>query len=319
MKRSTQGPRNIVYLSGGVGGARLLRGLVKCVAPERLTVITNTADDFVHLGLHISPDLDTLMYTLAGVVHPERGWGLADESFDAMGMVERMGGPTWFSLSDQDLGTHLVRTEALARGETLTEVTGALCARLGVATRLLPMSDARATTIIETEHDGDLPFQTWFVERRTAPRVRRVRLDGGPAASPQVLAALDGADAVLIGPSNPYVSIDPILLTSGVLERVAARPTLAVSPIIGGKAVKGPLAEMIGQLAGEQASPGAVARHYGSRHGLSLEGFVVEHGDEPQAAGFPVHGAPTVMGTQADSEALASVCIGIMDAWNAAT
>lgn len=303
---------NLVYLCGGVGGARLLRGLVRCVPAERLTVIVNTADDFEHWGLHISPDLDTLMYTLAGVVHPERGWGLAEESFAARDMVARLGGETWFSLSDQDLGTHLMRSESLRRGARLTEVTADLCRALGVGTRLLPMSDDRARTIIETESEGDLPFQTWFVQRRTAPAVRAVRLSGEPQATEAVVTALDEAAAILIGPSNPYVSIDPVLHTAGVLSRVRQRPVWAVSPIIGGHAVKGPLADMLTQLAGEAPSAGAVARHYARQHALSLSGLVVEHGDEGSVTGTHAHGTKTRMHTQADSEALARTCLEAM-------
>lgn len=302
----------LVYLCGGVGGARLLRGLVRCVPSEDLTVIVNTADDFEHWGLHISPDLDTLMYTLAGLVHTERGWGLAEESFGARAMIERLGGPTWFSLSDQDLGTHLTRTEALGRGVSLTEVTGDLCQALGVSARLLPMSDDRARTVIETEEEGDLPFQTWFVERRTAPAVRALRLDGAPTATEAVTAALETASAILLGPSNPFVSIDPILKCSGVLSRVKQRPVWAVSPIIGGRAVKGPLADMLSQLTGEAPSAGAVARHYRRQHGLSLAGMVVEIGDEASVTDAPAHGRRTLMQTQADSEALARACLDLI-------
>jgi LPPG:FO 2-phospho-L-lactate transferase len=262
----------VVALSGGVGGARFLDGVAR--AGVELTAIVNTGDDFTHLGLSISPDLDTVMYTLSGLGDEERGWGLKSESFRAMEMVRGYGGPDWFALGDRDLGTHLLRTEALRRGETLTQVTARLCGALGIVARVLPMADGPCRTMIDTP-EGTLPFQDWFVRRRAQPEVRAVRFEGRPPPAPGVLEAIDECDFVLIGPSNPYVSIDPILMLEGVREKIAQKKVVAVSPIVGGQAVKGPLATMIPQLTAQPASAQAVARHYGSL----LAAMVVERGD----------------------------------------
>lgn len=293
----------VVCLSGGVGGARLLHGLARALPEDALTVVVNTGDDFRHWGLHISPDLDTVMYTLSGLGHEARGWGLAEESFGALEMVRRYGGDDWFALGDRDLGTHLVRTEALSRGDTLSAITARLFHGLGVRTRVLPMCDALCRTMIETESDGTLPFQEWFVKRRTAPIVKRVRFDGTRTPAPGVIEAIDAADLVVIGPSNPYVSVDPILAMDGVRAAMERRKVVALSPIVGGRAVKGPLAEMIRALRGEDASPGAIVRHYG---GL-LAGIFVEAGDEAtvDVPGCAVRGGRTVMGDRADSLRLA--------------
>lgn len=293
----------VVCLSGGVGGARLLHGLARALPEGALTVIVNTGDDFSHWGLHISPDLDTVMYTLSGLGHEERGWGLAEESFGALEMVKRYGGDAWFALGDRDLGTHLVRTAALARGETLSAVTARLFRALGVTTRVLPMTDAPCRTMIDTEADGTLPFQEWFVRRRTAPVVRRVWFDGGRAPAPGVIEAIESADVCLVGPSNPYVSVDPILAMDGVRAALERKKVVALSPIVGGRAVKGPLAEMIRALRREEPSPAAIVRHY---EGL-LRGVFVEEGDEPAAreAGCAVRGGRTVMTDRAASLRLA--------------
>lgn len=295
--------RRVVCLSGGVGGARLLHGLARALPADALTVIVNTGDDFRHWGLHISPDLDTVMYTLSGLGHEERGWGLAVESFGALEMVRRYGGEDWFALGDRDLGTHLVRTEALARGEALSTITARLFRGLGVETRVLPMADAPCRTMIDTEADGTLPFQEWFVRRRTAPAVKRVWFDGTRTPAPGVVEAIEAADLCVIGPSNPYVSVDPILAMDGVRAAMEGRPVVALSPIVGGRAVKGPLAEMIRALRGEDASPGAIVRHYA---GL-LRGIFVEEGDEASAreAGCAVRGGRTVMTDRAESLRLA--------------
>lgn len=286
----------VVALSGGVGGARFLDGLALVLPVDELTAIVNTGDDFVHLGLHVSPDLDTVMYTLAGLSHEERGWGLAEETFAGLEMVRRYGGADWFALGDRDLATHLVRTEALRAGALLSAVTARLCAALGVGSRVLPMCDGPCRTMIETAEDGTLPFQEWFVRRRAEPRVRAVRFDGDPPPAPGVLEAIDACDVVMIGPSNPYVSIDPILDRAGVREALARKPVVAVSPIVRGAAVKGPLASMIRDLAGEAPSPGAVVRHYG---GL-VRAIVVEQGDEASVAGARALGTSTVMRSAAD-------------------
>ena len=298
--------RKVVALSGGVGGARLLHGLSRVLEPSALTALVNTGDDFEHWGLWISPDLDTVMYTLADLAHEERGWGLKEESFNALERMRTYGADDWFALGDRDLATHLVRTEALRRGETLGAVTRRLTTALGIGCRVLPMADVPCRTIIETATDGALPFQTWFVRHRAEPKVTRVRLDPSPPPPPAagVLEALAEAELVVIGPSNPYVSVDPILSLPGVREAVFARPVVALSPIVHGEAVKGPLARMLVDLGGEAATPAAVARHYGPR----LRGMVVERGDEATLRDLPnlrVRSSDTIMRTREGSARLA--------------
>jgi LPPG:FO 2-phospho-L-lactate transferase len=290
----------VVALSGGVGGARLVYGLDR-VLGESLTTIVNTGDDFVHWGLSVSPDVDTVLYTLADLAHVERGWGLAEESFGALAMMKRYGGEAWFALGDRDLGTHLFRTTSLARGETLTAVTERMQRALGIRSRVLPMADAARRTMIDTAEHGTLSFQEWFVRHRAAPRALRVRFEGTTVPAPEVLGALADADVVVIGPSNPYVSVDPILGLDGVRDAAFTRPLVALSPIVRGAAVKGPLAEMIRGLAAEEPSPAAVARHYAP----ALRGMVVERGDEWSAEGVRVLGTETLMRTRDDSVRLA--------------
>jgi LPPG:FO 2-phospho-L-lactate transferase len=292
--------KKVVALSGGVGGARFVHGLAQVLAGE-LTVVVNTGDDFEHWGLHVSPDCDTVMYTLADLAHEEHGWGLAEESFHALEMVRRYGGEGWFQLGDHDLATHILRTEALRRGDTLSQVTDRLCRALGIPAAIVPMADGPCRTQIETRTEGTLSFQDWLVRRRAAPAVRAVRFEGDPPAAPGVLAALRDADLVLIGPSNPYVSIDPILSRPGVRAALQGRFVIAVSPIVGGRAVKGPLGSMIPELTGKPASVRAVAAHYGSM----LRGMVVERGDQGGLADVPVLVADTIMKSRADSLRLA--------------
>jgi LPPG:FO 2-phospho-L-lactate transferase len=299
--------RSVVALSGGVGGARLLRGLARALPAESLTAIVNTGDDFEHWGLHVSPDVDTVMYTLAGLAHEERGWGLAGETFSMLEAMRRYGEDGWFAIGDRDMATHLSRTLGLARGETLTSVTERLCRALGVHPRVLPMSDDRCRTMIETRGHGTLTFQDWFVRHRAEPPVERIRFEGNAHATTAVHRALAAADLVVIGPSNPYVSIDPILSLSGVREAVFARPVVAVSPIVGGRAVKGPLASMIPSLAGVSPSAAAVAAHY-----PQLAGMVVERGDG--VPGVRVLATDTVMKSLDDSERLAREVLALASA-----
>ena len=249
--------RSVVALSGGVGGARLLHGLSRVLEPDALTAVVNTGDDFEHWGLFISPDLDTVMYTLADLAPEERGWGLSEESFHALEMVRRYGGDDWFALGDRDLATHIIRSEALRRGEPLSAVTRRMTEALGVRCRVLPMADAPCRTVVETAAYGPLPFQTWFVRHRAEPPVKRVRFDGSPAAAPGVIEAITRAELVVIGPSNPV----RVRLTRSSPPRRPRRrlhaPRGCVSPIVHGAAVKGPLARMIVDLAREPASPAA--------------------------------------------------------------
>lgn len=297
---STASPK-VVYLSGGVGGARLLLGMSRVLPEGQLTAVVNTGDDFVHWGLRICPDLDTVMYTLAGRSDFARGWGLDGETFGALSLVQQYGGEDWFSLGDHDLGTHLMRNERLGQGQTLTQVTRGLCGSLGVTADILPMTDAPVQTMIDTTDGRSLPFQRWFVQERTQPKVARVWLRGEPTPTPAVTEALAAAELIVIGPSNPYVSIDTILQVPGIADAVARRPVIAVSPIVGGRAVKGPLAEMIAALTGGVADAGAIARHYGGR----LAAMVVESGDQDSVEGLPVYSTGTIMKTPDDSRRLA--------------
>lgn len=266
---------NIVCLAGGVGGAKLADGLAQLLPPDQLTIIVNTGDDFTHLGLTICPDLDTVMYTLGDVANRETGWGRAGETWRTIEEVKRLGGPDWFSLGDLDLATHLTRAHLLAEGQTLTAVTRHLCAQFGIAPAVLPMCDQPAPTRIVSGEDV-LPFQDWFVRQRWQPPVTEVRLPEDARATPAVLAALERADVVLIAPSNPFVSVDPILNVypiRAMLEDIP-RAVVAVSPIIGGQAVKGPAAKMMPEL-GLEVSATAVAHYYGDL----LDGFVYDTQD----------------------------------------
>ena len=279
----SQDDLSVVALAGGVGGARLVDGLDRALPPDALTVVVNTGDDFRHWGLHISPDLDTVMYTLAGLSPEDRGWGIDGDTFYALAEAKRRGVDDWFQLGDRDLVTHLSRTGALARGESLTRATAELCKTLGIERPVLPMSDAPRPTSIVTQGGEELVFQEWLVKARAAPPVREVRHQGTDHTTQAVLAALTTADLVVICPSNPYVSIDPILTLSGVSDAIRNTTTVAVSPILGGKAVKGPLATMIAEIAGREPSAEAAALHY---EGL-LDGYAVHPGDAFDAP-FPL-------------------------------
>ncbi len=272
----------IVALAGGVGGAKLAHGLAQILPPENLTVIVNTGDDFEHYGLYISPDLDTVCYTLAGLANPVTGWGRMDESWQAIENAKRLGGPDWFNLGDQDLGTHLERTRRMKAGQSLSQITRDFCKAWGIQQTVLPMSDQPVRTIVDTVEQGELAFQEYFVRERCEPKVKGFRFEGVEIAEavPGALEALESADAVVICPSNPWVSIDPILSILKLRSAVhRLPPVVAVSPIIGGQAVKGPAAKMYAEL-GIQPSALAVAEHY---QGL-LSGFVLDNVDADQAA-----------------------------------
>ncbi len=262
-----------VVLSGGVGGARFAWGLARFLPPEDLTIIVNVGDDFRHFGLYICPDLDIVCYTLADMEHPAQGWGLADETWNAMAMVERLQGPTWFRLGDGDLGTHLERTRRLDQGHTLSAITEDFCRAWGVSPRVLPVTNDPVRTVVLTREYGPLPFQEYFVKYRTQPTVRGFRFEGAEQAypAPGVIPAIHEALVVIIAPSNPWVSIDPILAVPGIREALAGKPVVAVSPIIGGETVKGPAAKMYREM-GIEPSALAVARHYRDL----LQGFVVD-------------------------------------------
>jgi LPPG:FO 2-phospho-L-lactate transferase len=297
----------IVALAGGVGGAKLARGLAKIPGAD-LSVIVNTGDDFDHFGLRICPDIDTITYTLAGKANPVTGWGLEGDTWNFMAQVSALGGEDWFQLGDRDLAVHVLRTQLLRRDETLTEVTRKIAAQLGVEAAVLPMSDAPVRTRVETAA-GVLDFQDYFVRRRCDIAVTGLRFDGAVQAGPTapVVHALDAAHMIVFCPSNPFVSIDPILAVAGIRDRLAATgvPRVAVSPIIAGKAVKGPAAKMMAEL-GYQVSSLTVARKY---RGL-IDGMVIDVADagladEIEALGIAVKTTRTLMLTPEDSAALA--------------
>jgi LPPG:FO 2-phospho-L-lactate transferase len=284
----------------------LAHGLSQALPAQSLTVVVNTADDFEHLGLHIAPDLDTVMYTLAGLANPATGWGQAGETWHCLEALQRLGGPAWFRLGDRDLATHLERQRRLSAGQSLTEVTLALCTALGVGPRVLPMTDDRFRTLVQTD-DGELEFQEYFVHRQCQPRVTGFRFAGEDTAmpTPEVLSALDAADAIVLCPSNPFVSLGPILRLPGVRERLARRATVAVSPIIAGQAVKGPAAKMLGEL-GLEVSALAVARAYaGLLRVFVLDALDAELQPAIAALGVQVVLTNTLMRTDADRLRLA--------------
>lgn len=290
----------IVALAGGVGGAKLAHGLAQILPPEDLTVIVNTGDDFEHLGLNICPDLDTVCYTLAGLANPETGWGRQNETWNVISNIERLGGPNWFRLGDQDFATHIERTRRLKEGKPLSQVTKEFCEAWGIKQTVLPMSDSPVRTIVDTD-EGELAFQEYFVHRHCEPRVKGFRFDGIEGAQPVVGAreALDAADAVVICPSNPWVSVDPILR---ILKKID-KPVVAVSPIIGGKTVKGPAAKMYAEL-GIEPSALAVAEHYRDL----LAGFVLDNQDKQLSDNFKkgtILVTDTLMNSPADRARLA--------------
>jgi LPPG:FO 2-phospho-L-lactate transferase len=284
-------PLNIVALAGGVGGAKLADGLTQVIPPERLTIIVNTGDDFEHLGLYVCPDLDTVCYTLAGIANPATGWGRAQETFQALETVGQLGGPTWFRLGDRDLGLHLERSRRRRLEQPLSQITQHFCQAMGIQPKILPMSDDSVPTWVYTS-DGEMPFQEYFVHRQCHPRVTGFRFEGveGAKPAPGVAEALEQADLVVICPSNPWVSIDPILAVPGIRLALATRCILAVSPIIAGQAVKGPAAKMYAEL-GIQPSSVSVAQHYKDL----LAGFVLDRLDVDQATTVQEMGIATLV------------------------
>jgi LPPG:FO 2-phospho-L-lactate transferase len=269
----------VTVLSGGVGGARFVRALGETLDPQDVTVVGNVGDDLEVLGLHVSPDLDSILYALAGLNDEERGWGRADETWSALEEAGRFGGEDWFRLGDRDIGLHLVRTQALSAGEPLSAVTARLAAAAGVAVRLLPATDDRLRTWLETPA-GTFPFQEWFVARGHRDEVDGLRFEGAVEATPApgVEEALETADLILLAPSNPYVSIAPILAVPGIHAALAGRrvPCVAVSPLIGGTAVKGPADRMLARLAG-----GTAPAHVASCYPGLIDVLVIDEADAP--------------------------------------
>lgn len=298
-------PEHVVALVGGVGGAKLAAGLVRILPPEQLTIVVNTGDDFWHYGLRICPDLDTVMYTLGGLVDPVNGWGVAGDTTALLDALKRYGEDAWFRLGDQDLATHLLRSEALRNGERLTEVTRQLTNKLGILHPLLPMTDAPVETMIDTVEYGELPFQTYFVRYRWQPTMKALRYAGADhaEASPEVIAALENADAILIAPSNPWLSLAPMLAVKPFRELLLEKnvPRVAVSPIVAGTAIKGPAAKLMAEL-GYDVSPRSVADFYGDL----ISGFVYDIQDSNlKISGKKTFMTDTIMRDQADRERLA--------------
>jgi LPPG:FO 2-phospho-L-lactate transferase len=312
--RSRSGEGRVVALCGGVGGAKLAAGLAR-VLKERLVVVVNTADDFEHLGLAISPDIDTVLYTLGGRADKERGWGRAEESWRFLSALGELGGETWVQLGDLDLALHVLRTQGLRAGRPLTAIVAEVARRFDIRSTILPMSDDPICTIVETP-EGDLAFQRYFVERRCAPEVLRIRFDGASEArtSVQVREALEapGLRAIVICPSNPYLSVDPILATPNIRKLIEATqaPVVAVSPIIGGAAVKGPTTKIMREL-GAPATSQTIAQHY---RGL-IDGLVIDEADaaERDLPEVAVKVTRTLMQNDADRDRLAAETLAFAD------
>lgn len=303
----------IAVLCGGVGAAKFLSGLVQVAEPSEITAIVNVADDFTLHGLSISPDLDTVTYTLAGAVNTETGWGLAGETWQAMETLRRYGGEAWFNLGDRDLGTHLYRTQALSEGHTLTEVTAAIATAWGLALRLLPATDERVRTIVTLATGEDVSFQDYFVRLHHDVGVSALRYDGADAAEPteRVLEALDTAERVIIAPSNPLLSIEPVLAIAGLRDAVTRRRAdcIAISPLVAGQALKGPADRLLADL-GHESSARGVARIYRSVAAT----LVIDEADASLATQIVQEDmrcvvAPTVMSGPAEAAALAKVAL----------
>ncbi len=308
----------VVALCGGVGGAKLAYGLSRALPPEELSIIVNTGDDFEHLGLHISPDIDTVTYTLADMAHESQGWGRADEQWTTMHEIERLGGESWFKLGDRDIALHLLRTQMLCAGVNLTDITAQLAARFRIHHAILPMSNDPVRTIVETD-EGELTFQDYFVRRRCKPKVRALRYAGGDQArlSAEVARALADRDlrGVIICPSNPYLSIAPILAIANLRERLRtlSAPVLAISPIVAGLALKGPTAKMMVEL-GAHGGALVIARMYAD----FIDALLVDTKDaalEGQRISTdpPLRFGNIVMTSRDDRSRLARECLSHLD------
>ncbi len=315
----------IVTFAGGVGGAKLADGLARCLPPENLTIVVNTGDDFEHWGLKICPDLDTVCYTLAGLANPETGWGRSDETFNTLENISRLGGADWFRIGDRDLATHVERARRLREGQPLSQITRDFCRAWGIGPTVLPMTDDPVATMVDTVEDGELAFQEYFVHRRCAPQVKGFRFDGVSRAQPApgVLDAIRQADAIVFCPSNPWVSIDPILALAPLIPPMLPAPVpqaqvnpknggtqggrkvVAVSPIIGGQALKGPAAKMFKEL-GLEPSALAVAKHYAQVvSGFVLDTVDADLADEVQKLGIRPLVVNTIMKTAQERKQLA--------------
>jgi LPPG:FO 2-phospho-L-lactate transferase len=298
----------IAVLTGGVGGAKFVLGLERCGLAESLTAIVNTGDDFRHLGLHVSPDIDTLLYTLSGKSNAAQGWGREGETWNFLEAARSLGGPDWFRLGDGDLALHILRSEALARGESLSTITDSFARAWSIPTRVLPMSDDLVATHLDTD-EGELEFQRYFVGRQCAPRVSAIRFVGAEAAraAPGVCEAIREADAVFLAPSNPFLSVDPLLAVAEINQalRATTAPVIAISPLVGGQAVKGPTAKLMAEL-GIAADNDAIAAHYAG----FLNGMVHDSGDAPPA-GMAAMGTETLMLSLEDKIRVARTAIAL--------
>ncbi|WP_068070556.1 2-phospho-L-lactate transferase [Novosphingobium lentum] len=298
----------VTVLTGGVGGAKLVLGLLRVLPADAVTAIVNTGDDFRHIGLHVSPDIDTLLYTLSGKSNLAQGWGRADESWNFLESLRDLGGPDWFQLGDRDVALHVLRTARLAGGEGLDQITADIARRFGIGATILPMSNDRVATRLDTD-EGDLDFQHYFVARRCAPKVTRIGFDGAETArpAPGVIAAITDADAVLVAPSNPFLSVDPLLAVPGIRAALVATaaPVVAVSPIIGGKAVKGPTAKLMEEL-GIRLANASIAAHYGD----CIDGLIIHDGDDAPE-GLAIARTDTLMHDDADKARVAQVALDL--------
>jgi LPPG:FO 2-phospho-L-lactate transferase len=293
-------PIRVVVLAGGFGGARMAHGFALLGEKVELTVIGNTADDLELHGLYVSPDLDTVMYTLAGIANDATGWGVAEETWSAAEMLERYDLPTWFRLGDRDLATHIARTARLRSGQTLTESTAQLARSLGVVAQLLPMSDQAVRTKVRTPA-GWLDFQEYFVRRAHADEVIELRLDGVAIARPtaEVVAAIKGADLLVVAPSNPFVSVAPILALDGVLDALTSSlaPVVAVSPIVGGQALRGPAATMLQTLGGQPPTSAGIAAYYAQRYPGLVDYLAIDLADGREAEAVEASGIEPIITT----------------------
>ena len=301
----------ILAITGGVGGAKLALGLSKILSPDELLFLVNTGDDFQHLGLEISPDLDSLLYALSGKNNPELGWGRANETWACISELEELGADSWFRLGDRDLALHLVRTQMLNQGATLQKVADRLSKSLGIDHRIAPMSNDKISTTVNTPN-GKLAFQEYFVREQCEPAVIDFDFEGieNSKPNPVVMSWLDECDGIIICPSNPYVSVDTILSVPKYRDAFQSKPVIAVSPIVGGLAIKGPAAKMMKEL-GVPPTPIAVAKHYGSL----LSGFVLDQTDHEQAKDIPIPSivTQTIMLTLRDRIALAEQCVRFLE------
>ena len=296
----------ITALAGGTGGAKLVDGLTTLLGPDMLTLVVNTGDDFEHLGLAISPDLDTVTYTLAGLANPQSGWGRTDETWNFLQTLNYFGSPVWFRLGDRDLALHVERTRRMKAGQSLSEVTRTFCRIFEIDHLILPMTDDPVRTIVETD-EGALPFQEYFVKHSHEPLVRGFRFEGIEQAKPApgFLPAIQDSDAVILCPSNPWVSIDPILALKGVCEALEGKVVVCVSPIIGGQAVRGPAAKMFAAM-GIEPSASAVAEHYAKiLSGILIDEVDAELAPDIEALGIRAKVTQTMMKTHPDRERLA--------------